>query len=86
MSSDLDAFKKTVEQQKDEILDYLSHLGMADEYDYQIADPDPESPLGEVLLAVRVVADNLALLARQRDASFAVARHSNRSVSSNVGF
>jgi rsbT co-antagonist protein RsbR len=69
MSTDLEAFRQQVEAQQDQILDYLARLGIATEAELDVPLPDPASPLAPIQLATRVVKENLALVAQERDAT-----------------
>lgn len=68
-SSELDAFKQQLAEQSAHVLDYLAHIGLSARWDIEIPDPDPESPLAEVVLATRFAGESLAVLAAERDES-----------------
>jgi len=56
-----------LEKQKEQLLDYLSRLGFAADFDTEIPDPPPGSPLADLVVATRFVRDNLAVVAGERD-------------------
>ena len=60
-------YKQQVERQLDELLLHLSVLGIWGELRDPIPDPDPDSPLAEALLSLGIVAENLAVLSRERE-------------------
>jgi len=69
MSTDNDTFARRVAEQQEQILQHLARLGLTGEFSADIPDPDPDSPLAEILVATRIVAENLVLTARERDES-----------------
>ena len=68
MCSDVEKFKNDFEEQKTELLAHIARLSMAARFDWEIPDPDEESPLAEVMVALRMAAENLDLIASQREA------------------
>ncbi len=68
MSAELDAYKQQVETQQEKLLEYLARIGLTSQFDAKLPDPDPDAPLAEVMMAARLVGENLESLARERDA------------------
>jgi len=60
-------FETALAQQREQLLDFFARLAVSSGADIQLPDPDPGSPLAEVVIAARVVAENLAVVARERD-------------------
>ena len=74
MSDDLDKYKKLVVDQQEILLAHLARLGIASEFDWDIRMPDEDSPLAELFFALKIAAENLALISRERDQTLKEAR------------
>jgi rsbT co-antagonist protein RsbR len=69
MSTELEAYRLEVERQREQLFDHLSRLGITTDYESDIPEPDPASPLASLVVATKVVAENLAMVTKERDAS-----------------
>jgi rsbT co-antagonist protein RsbR len=67
MSSELEKFKAVLKTQKDELLAHIARLSMASKFDWEIPEPEEDSPLGDIIVAVRMAAENLDLIAAERE-------------------
>ena len=65
MSADSSTFRKTVEQQKNELLNLLSQIDVSTDYDIEIDTRDDAGPLSELFVAVKAVADNFRLVSAE---------------------
>lgn len=60
-------YRSAVQAQQNEVLDYLARLGLALDFDVEVPEPEEGSPLAETMMALRLVAENLRLVSKQRD-------------------
>jgi rsbT co-antagonist protein RsbR len=67
MTNDLANWKQQLDTQIEQLLVYLSHVGLGIDANIEIPDPDPESPLAEIVAAFKLLTENLAVITRERD-------------------
>ena len=80
MSPEFQAYKSQVERQRGLILDALAHLGFGVVAQVPLSEAAPDTPLAVLLVATRIVAEQLALLARQRDRASEELREKMRTI------
>lgn len=67
MSTDYAAYKKLVEEQQQLLLVLLARLGLEMDYEIEVPIPDDDTPLALMFHAVKLVAENLAVVDKERD-------------------
>jgi len=67
MQEESSSYREQVEAQKEELLTFLAQIGVARDWSTAIPDPDPESPLMEIVYALKLLSENLDSISRERE-------------------
>jgi len=70
MNGENEKYRNQVEEQQELLLTHLARLGVTIEYDIDVPIPAEETPLAQLFMATKLVAENLAMVASERDKSF----------------
>jgi anti-anti-sigma regulatory factor len=69
MSTELEDYKKLVEDQQGILLSKLAQLGLTMDYDVEVSIPKEDTPLVLMFHAIKLVAENLASVSKDREAA-----------------